>query len=67
MKRAAGDGEMRSRYDFSGGVRGKYAERYKQGVKVVVTESKRKSAEPQAIARAVKRLRARTGGAASGT
>lgn len=31
-------GEMRAEYDFSGGVRGKYAERYRQGVNVVLLE-----------------------------
>lgn len=28
--------DMRDRYDFSGGVRGKYAERYAEGANVVV-------------------------------
>ena len=30
--------EMRSSYDFSGGVRGKYAKRYAQGTNVVVLD-----------------------------
>jgi hypothetical protein len=30
--------EMRSRYDFSGGVRGKYARRYAEGTNVVVLD-----------------------------
>jgi hypothetical protein len=30
------DDEMRSHYDFSGGVRGKYAARYSEGTNVVV-------------------------------
>ncbi|MDR3719546.1 MAG: hypothetical protein P4K98_12145 [Bryobacteraceae bacterium] len=30
--------EMRAEYDFSGGVRGKYADRYRQGVNVVLLE-----------------------------
>lgn len=30
------DDEMRSHYDFSGGVRGKYAARYAEGTNVVV-------------------------------
>jgi hypothetical protein len=30
--------EMRPEYDFSGGVRGKYAERYAQGTNIVVLE-----------------------------
>jgi hypothetical protein len=32
------DDEMRSEYDFSDGVRGKYAERYAEGSNVVVLE-----------------------------
>ncbi len=35
--------EMLPHYDFSGGVRGKYAERYKQGVKTNVTSSPEKA------------------------
>ena len=42
MKKArqprAKNGEMRSEYDFSGGVRGKYAKRYASGSNVVVLE-----------------------------
>lgn len=34
----AGAEEMRPRYDFSGGVRGKYAARYRAGSNVVVLE-----------------------------
>ncbi len=34
--RAASD--MRAEYDFSGGVRGKYAERYRVGVNVILLE-----------------------------
>jgi hypothetical protein len=30
------DDEMRSQYDFSGGVRGKYAARYAEGTRIVV-------------------------------
>ena len=30
--------EMRAEYDFSGGVRGKYAERYAQGTNVVLLD-----------------------------
>ena len=30
--------EMRKEYDFSGGIRGKYAERFKQGSNVVVLD-----------------------------
>jgi hypothetical protein len=30
--------EMRAKYDFSGGVRGKYAERYAQGTNVVLLD-----------------------------
>jgi len=32
------DADMRAEYDFSGGVRGKYAERYAQGTNVVVLD-----------------------------
>jgi hypothetical protein len=32
------DDEMRKHYDFSGGVRGKYARRYAQGTNVVVLD-----------------------------
>jgi hypothetical protein len=32
------DDEMRNRYDFSGGVRGKYARRYAEGTNVVVLD-----------------------------
>jgi len=34
----SGDDEMREEYDFSGGVRGKYAERFKSGSNVVVLD-----------------------------
>jgi hypothetical protein len=33
------DVDMRAEYDFSGGVRGKYAERYAQGTTVVVLDT----------------------------
>jgi hypothetical protein len=32
------DDEMRSEYDFSGGVRGKYCEAYKQATNIIVLE-----------------------------
>ena len=32
------ESDMRAEYDFSGGVRGKYAERYAQGTNVVVLD-----------------------------
>jgi len=32
------DPEMLEEYDFSGGVRGKYAERYQEGTNIVVLE-----------------------------
>lgn len=32
------DGEMRAHYDFSGGIRGKYARRYAEGTNVVVLD-----------------------------
>ncbi|MDA3950233.1 MAG: hypothetical protein PF508_13580 [Spirochaeta sp.] len=38
MKKAQDDQEMRSEYDFSGGVRGKYAKRYQEGTNVVVLD-----------------------------
>jgi hypothetical protein len=39
MKKATGkNGEMRSHYDFGGGVRGKYAARYAEGTNVVVLD-----------------------------
>ncbi len=41
MKKAsdkAAEPEMRDEYDFSRGVRGKYARRYRQGANVVVLE-----------------------------
>ena len=41
MKKASNktvESEMRAEYDFSGGVRGKYARRYARGVNVVVLE-----------------------------
>jgi hypothetical protein len=39
MKKQDRDGdEMRSYYDFSGGVRGKYAKRYAEGTNVVVLD-----------------------------
>lgn len=34
----AGPDEMRAEYDFSGGVRGKYAERYARGTNVVLLD-----------------------------
>ena len=39
MKKATGkDKEMRDHYDFTGGVRGKYARRYAEGSNVVVLD-----------------------------
>lgn len=38
MKNPASDDEMREEYDFSGGVRGKYAARYAAGTNVVVLD-----------------------------
>jgi hypothetical protein len=35
----AGGAEMLDEYDFSGGVRGKYAERYARGTNVVVLDA----------------------------
>jgi hypothetical protein len=38
MKRAAKDKDMLEEYDFSEGIRGKYAKRYAEGTNVVVIE-----------------------------
>ena len=38
MKREARRDEMRAHYDFTGGVRGKYARRYAEGSNVVVLD-----------------------------
>ena len=38
--------EMRAEYDFSGGVRGKYADRYRLGVNVVLLEPELAAAFP---------------------
>ncbi|MFO7599798.1 MAG: hypothetical protein R6X27_08325 [Candidatus Desulfacyla sp.] len=38
MKRMKTDPEMLEEYDFSGGVRGKYAKRYAEGANVVVID-----------------------------
>lgn len=38
MKRIKNDPDMLEEYDFSGGVRGKYAERYAEGTNVVVID-----------------------------
>jgi hypothetical protein len=38
MKKGAEDSEMRDEYDFSEGVRGKYAQRFAEGSNVVVLD-----------------------------
>lgn len=38
MKKAKHDPDMLDEYDFSGGVRGKYAERYAEGTNVVIID-----------------------------
>jgi hypothetical protein len=38
MKRMKNDPDMLEEYDFSGGVRGKYAKRYAEGTNVVVID-----------------------------
>jgi hypothetical protein len=38
--------EMRAEYDFSGGVRGKYVERYRSGVNVVLLDPELAEAFP---------------------
>ena len=42
--------EMRDHYDFSGGVRGKYAARYAEGTKVVVLASDVAAMFPDSVA-----------------
>jgi len=44
------DPDLRAEYDFSGGVRGKYARRYAQGTNVVVLEPDVAKAFPSAAA-----------------
>jgi hypothetical protein len=39
-------GEMRAEYDFSGGVRGKYVERYRRGTNVVLLDPELAEAFP---------------------
>jgi hypothetical protein len=39
-------GEMRAEYDFSGGVRGKYVNRYRRGVNVVLIDPELAEAFP---------------------
>ena len=56
MKKAGTD-VMRKRYDFSGGVRGKYARRYREGTGVVVLDSDDESADVNGIGARVKTLR----------
>ena len=58
------DDEMRSHYDFSGGLRGKYAARYAKGTNVVVLAPDVAEVFPDSVAvneapRAVVRLSAR--------
>ena len=53
MKKATGkaaEPEMRAEYDFSHGVRGKYARRYAQGANVVVIEADVATVFPKAEA-----------------
>ncbi|MCU1301247.1 MAG: hypothetical protein JWQ87_1531 [Candidatus Sulfotelmatobacter sp.] len=38
--------EMRAEYDFSGGVRGKYSERYRRGINVVLLDPELAEAFP---------------------
>ncbi len=38
ISRRNGDDEMRPEYDFSGGVRGKYAKRYAEGTNLILLE-----------------------------
>ena len=53
MKKATektADPEMRTEYDFSQGVRGKYARRYQQGTNVVVLEDDVAKVFPNSVA-----------------
>ena len=38
MKKMKNDPDMLEEYDFSGGVRGKYAQRYEEGTNVIVID-----------------------------
>jgi hypothetical protein len=38
VSRRSGNDEMRPEYDFSGGVRGKYAKRYAEGTNLILLE-----------------------------
>jgi hypothetical protein len=63
--RKTGHDEMRDHYDFSGGVRGKYAARYDQGTNVVVLAPDVAEVFPDSIAvnealRTLVRMSART-------
>jgi len=40
------NGEMRAEYDFSGGARGKYVDRYRRGVNVVLIDPELAEAFP---------------------
>jgi len=44
------DDEMRSHYDFSGGVRGKYAARYEVGANVVMLDPEVAEMFPESVA-----------------
>lgn len=47
-RKASEPDEMRAEYDFSGGVRGKYAHRYAEGTNVVVLDPDVAAAFPDA-------------------
>lgn len=47
-ERVSEAGEMRAEYDFRGGVRGKYAQRYAEGTNVVVLDPDVAAAFPDA-------------------
>ena len=49
---------MRDEYDFSKGVRGKYAERYKQGTNIVLLDPELRKSFPddEAVNRALREL-----------
>ncbi len=58
MKKASEDEEMLDEYDFSQGVRGKYAKRYHQGSNVVVldTDVAERFPNSQSVNRALRAL-----------
>ena len=64
MKADDQDDEMRAEYDLTGGVRGKYLDRYRQGTNVVLLDPDVAAKFPtsQAVNEALRRLVAQGGG-----